>query len=98
MQVSEKVDKCNYFLKDVGRRLRYYRKEKSLTQKQIAKALSMATISYSLIERGKAGTTLKKLYKIAMILCVSPAQLLLGMDEILLKKSDIAKNYINESG
>ena len=93
MQVSGNVCESNCFLENIGKNLRHYRTMNSLSQKQMAKALSMATISYSLIERGKAGTTLKTLYKIAQILDVSPAQLLLDKDEIFLTKKDIVALY-----
>ena len=93
MQVFGKASESNCFLKNIGRNLRHYRTMNSLSQKQMAKALSMAIISYSLIERGRAGTTLKTVYKIAKILDVSPAQLLLDKDEIFLTKKDIVALY-----
>lgn len=94
MQVFGKASESNCFLENIGRNLRHYRTMNSLSQKQMAKALSMATISYSLIERGRAGTTLKTLYKIAKILDVSPARLLLDNGEILLSHMDIAQLYV----
>ena len=94
MQVFGKAGESNCFLENIGRNLRHYRTMNSLSQKQMAKALSMATISYSLIERGKTGTTLKTLYKIAKILDVSPARLLLDNGEILLSHMDIAQLYV----
>lgn len=100
-QVIEKNNKNEFyvpFLKELGARMREYRKGQKMTQAQMAQRLGMAFISYNSIERGVIGTTLKTLFKIATILCVSPAQLLLGTDEILLKKSDMAKNYIKEGG
>ena len=94
MQVFGKAGESNCFLENIGRNLRHYRTMNSLSQKQVAKALSMATVSYSLIERGKTGTTLKTLYKIAKILDVSPARLLLDNGEILLSHMDIAQLYV----
>ncbi|MGN0919610.1 MAG: helix-turn-helix domain-containing protein [Alphaproteobacteria bacterium] len=96
MQLSDKIDESVCFLKQVGENLRYYRKNKSLTQKQMAEKLSMATITYGLIEQGKAGTTLKTLYKISGILGVSPAQLLMDKEEILFTKEDVKKLYIQK--
>ncbi|MGN0919433.1 MAG: helix-turn-helix domain-containing protein [Alphaproteobacteria bacterium] len=94
MKSSENIDENASFLKRVGVNLRDCRKRQSLTQKQVAENLSMATITYVLIEEGKVGTTLKTLYKIAKVLNVSPSQLLVDKDEVLLTKKDIVTLYM----
>ncbi|MBQ9738120.1 MAG: helix-turn-helix transcriptional regulator [Alphaproteobacteria bacterium] len=84
------------FFEQIGVNIRTYRKSKHLTQEQIASKLQMTVTNYSIIERGKIGTTLTTLFKIAKILEVSPTQLILGKDEIFLTKSDIVKLYAEE--
>lgn len=84
------------FFEQIGANIRTYRKSKHLTQEQIASKLQMTVTNYSIIERGKIGTTLTTLFKIAKILEVSPTQLILGKDEIFLTKSDIVKLYAEE--
>lgn len=85
------------FFKQIGANMRAYRKDKHLTQEQMASKLQMTVTNYSIIERGKIGTTLTTLFKIAQILEVSPTQLILGKDEVLLTKTDIAKLYAGET-
>jgi transcriptional regulator with XRE-family HTH domain len=85
------------FLKLVGANMRKYRKEKKMTQAQLAKTLHMAFVSYNNIERGIVGTTLRTLFKIAKVLEVSPTQLLLGKDELFLTKKEIASLCVKEA-
>ena len=102
MEVVDCVKKNNFspevtcFLKQVGVNMRGYRKNKKLTQTQMAKALHMAFISYNNIEREIVGTTLRTLFKIAKVLEVSSAQLLLDKGDIFLTKRDIISLYTRE--
>ena len=96
-QVIEKNDKneaYKLFQKEVGSRMRAFRKNQRLTQAQMAQKLGMAFVSYSSIERGVIGTTLKTFFHIAQILGVSPAQLLTNKEEILFTKQDVIKLYM----
>lgn len=98
-QVIEKKDKSEsykLFLKVLGFRMREYRKKQGITQAQMAQKLGMAFVSYNSIERGVIGTTLKTLFNISKKLDISPAQLILSSDEILLSKKEIAQLYIKE--
>lgn len=93
VNVLENKKTVSCFLKKVGSNMREIRKNRRMTQSQMAKALTMAKVSYGIIERGQIGTSLKTLFNIATILNVSPAQLLLDKDEIFLTKKDIVALY-----
>lgn len=98
-QVIEKNDKnehCELFLKEAGSHMREFRKKQGITQAQMAQKLGMAFVSYNSIERGVIGTTLKTLFNIAQLLGVSPAQLLINKEEILLTKADVMKYCIQK--
>ena len=89
----ENNDKINFFLKQVGFNMCQVRKNRKMTQSDVAKALGMAKISYGVIERGQIATSLKTFFKIAEFLNVSPAKLVCEKDEILLSKTDIIQFY-----
>ena len=98
-QVIEKNDKNDFymsFLKEVGFHMREYRKKQGITQAQMAQKLGMAFVSYNSIERGVIGTTIKTLFNIAQVLGISPAQLLINKEEILLTKADVVKHCIRK--
>lgn len=58
-------------LKNIGKRIRAIRKNKGLTQANLAEDLNMTTSAFSKIELGRNNTPIKRLYEIADILEVS---------------------------
>lgn len=59
LQVIEKKDKnesYKLFLKEIGSRMREFRKKRGITQSQLAEKLGIAFVSYNNIERGVMGT------------------------------------------
>lgn len=62
--------------KVIGERIRIQRVSKSLSQENIANELDLSIGAYSNIERGKTEISVSRLYRIAKILKINPAQLL----------------------
>lgn len=62
--------------KIVGANVRRLRKERRLTQEQLAFELELTTRYVGMIERGETSVTLRVLGKLAGVLAVSPAALL----------------------
>ncbi|MBI2271624.1 MAG: helix-turn-helix transcriptional regulator [Bacteroidetes bacterium] len=75
--------------KVIGERIRIQRVSKSLSQENIADELDLSIGAYSNIERGKTEISVSRLYRIAKILKISPAQ--------LLDVNPDTKNEVNES-
>lgn len=63
------------FKKLIGERVRFYRKQKGLTQEQLAEFIDFNTKSVSLLENGHNYIALNKLPKLCSILDISPCQL-----------------------
>lgn len=63
-------------IKDVGRRLAELRRERGLTQEQLAERLRMAPTNLQRIELGMQNLTLRTLVRVANELEVKPAALL----------------------
>lgn len=56
---------ANQTVKTLGRKIRKLRKEKELTQEQLAEQLRISTVYVGYIEQGKGRPSLKLLMKIA---------------------------------
>ncbi|MDP2649665.1 MAG: helix-turn-helix transcriptional regulator [bacterium] len=62
--------------KTLGEKIKKYRKEKGLTQEQLADAAEIERSYMGTIERGERNPTLLKVYKIAKALTVNLSELL----------------------
>ncbi len=60
---------------EVGKNIQRIRKERKITQEELAKLINVETISMSKIETGKSYPTSENLSKIAQILNVEPYEL-----------------------
>ncbi len=63
------------FLKKLGNKIRYYRRDKDFSQAQVAEMLGKEETYLSEIERGKRNITLKTLYSIITVLKINPSKL-----------------------
>lgn len=63
--------------KKIGERLRTIRRERGMTQSELAEAIGTHFTSISQIERGLRGLTIQQLVKLARALGVSPNEVLL---------------------
>lgn len=63
------------FLKKLGNKIRYYRRDKDLSQAQVAEMLGKEETYMSDIERGKRNITMKTLYSIIAVLKINPSKL-----------------------
>ncbi|MFX5121954.1 helix-turn-helix transcriptional regulator [Acinetobacter baumannii] len=59
-----------------GQLVRKYRKEKSMSQEQLALLCNMDRSYLGRIERGEVNPTLEKIYELANTLTISPSMLL----------------------
>jgi len=80
--------------KAIGERIKTTRKQKKITQENIAEYLDISITYMSKLERGVEKINLKTLVKIAALLEVPPSFLLDGIAEI--KNSDYLHNDLNE--
>ena len=62
-------------LNQFGKRLSFLRKQKGLTQQELAESSEYSVEFISLVERGQNGPTLKGIEKLAHALSVHPKQL-----------------------
>ena len=76
--------------------IKYYRKSKSLTQAMLAEKVEVSTVYISYIERGSKVPSLKLLGKIANVLEVHPAELLIHDNDP--KSLEVKKLVISVSG
>ena len=81
------------FLKLVGRNLARYRKDRGMTQRELAGKARLKLSTIASIECGQSGTTLKTLKRIADVLNISPILLFSNSDYICISKSEL-KNII----
>jgi len=63
------------FTKEIGERLFYARKQRNLTQEELATLTKLTSNTISLIECGEVNTGYENLYKICKILKTSMAEL-----------------------
>ena len=73
----------------IGERLKKVRKEKHMTQEQLAEKLDVSIAFLSRIERGSSQVNLKRLSQICEILGVSEGEILNGV-------SNKSNKYLNE--
>ena len=67
---------------ELGIRIRHYRKEKHITQEQLAEICGMHPTYIGQLERGEKNATLESVYRIAKGLNVSISKLLENMDDL----------------
>lgn len=64
------------FIKKIGNRIKFYRKEKGFTQEALAFESGISTSMIGMIETARNDVTLSKIYAIAKALDVEPYELL----------------------
>lgn len=62
---KEQIEERNRLMKIIGNRLRKLRKEKNLTQSEVAKMTGISLSSYSKYERGYGVRYIRTLFKLA---------------------------------
>ena len=75
--------------KILGKNIKYYRKQKNLTQEQMAEMIGVSTGFYGMIERGEKAPSIEKLVKIHEKLGLDITYLLTGNE-----KSEHILDYI----
>jgi transcriptional regulator with XRE-family HTH domain len=70
------VEKPDDILRDVGRKIREFRRTQGWTQETTAEQLGIALRNYQEIERGKQNLTLKTMVRLAGLLGVKTIELL----------------------
>lgn len=61
--------------KEIGKRIRYLRKQRGLSQEKLAECLNIATTSLSYIETGRGFMTLATLENMSRVLQVEPYEI-----------------------
>lgn len=79
-------------LHDIGERLKKYRKEKKLTQSNIAELLDMSLNFYGDIERGKCRLSIEKILLVYERLGIDPTYLLTGEEHPSVSFYDLIKD------
>ncbi|MEN9782040.1 MAG: hypothetical protein RL208_190 [Pseudomonadota bacterium] len=74
--MARKTDKHKEIFKEIGRRIAFFRNQKSLTQAELSLKIDKVEDTISNIERGFAGTTMETLIDIAEALEINLADLL----------------------
>ena len=69
-------------LKEIGNRIKKYRKQKGFTQAQLAEIIDISTIHMSHLETGSVAMSLECMIKVCNALEVSPDDLLIGEFEL----------------
>ena len=90
--------------KQLGKRIQELRKQRGLSQEQLAEKIDIANNTMSNIERGNSFMTAPTLERIMDVLCVSPRELFTFTDEndaddvyrYILLKIKFAKNDISK--
>lgn len=82
----------NDLLQGIGTRLREWRKEKRLTQSEVAALLDMSLNFYGDIERGKCRLSLEKIILVYEKLGIDPTYLLTGEQHSSVGFYDIIKD------
>jgi transcriptional regulator with XRE-family HTH domain len=89
----EKLDKeTQDFLKKVGKKVYEKRKEKQLTQEQIAELLGMTPAGYAKIERGLSNFSISRLMEIAKKLEIELDEILQAKETSIFINSDFGNN------
>ena len=77
--------------RELGRRIAKHRKDHEWTQHQLADHCGMSTTAISDIERAEAFPTMESLFVLAVALNVSSADLIQGLDSLVLEPSEFVK-------
>lgn len=88
-------------LKEIGNRIKKYRKQKGFTQAQLAEIIDISTIHMSHLETGSVATSLECMIKVCNALEVSPDDLLIGEFELnnnatIKQLTEITKNLSSD--
>lgn len=81
---------------ELGIRIRHYRKEKHITQEQLAEICSMHPTYIGQLERGEKNATLESVYRIAKGLDISISKLLENMEDIENAAHDIPNSIYQQ--
>lgn len=74
---------------EIGKRIRFYRKQKKLSQEQLAELCNFHPTYVGQLERGEKNATLESLYKITQGLGISLSQFLENIDMIQQNQENI---------
>ena len=88
-------------LKEIGNRIKKYRKQKGFTQAQLAEIIDISTIHMSHLETGSVAMSLECMIKVCNALEVSPDDLLIGEFELnnnatIKQLAEITKNLSSD--
>ena len=88
-------------LKEIGNRIKKYRKQKGFTQAQLAEIIDISTIHMSHLETGSVAMSLECMIKICDTLEISPDDLLIGEFELnnnatIKQLAEITKNLSSD--
>jgi transcriptional regulator with XRE-family HTH domain len=81
------------FLREVGTRLREIRKQKSLTQEQVANLLHMSPAGYAKIERGETDLNISRLQEISKVLEINIENIVSPNKDTISIKGDNTQNH-----
>ncbi|SDI14211.1 Helix-turn-helix [Alteribacillus persepolensis] len=76
--------------KAIGKRINYYRKQKRMTQEELAEKADLSKSYVSQMEAGKKNITTKTIYEIAQALRINPRFLFEKTDEIQISEDEKA--------
>ena len=79
----------------IGQKIKYFRKEKDISQKELADKIEMSRTSLVQIENGVQKIQIDKLYQIADVLNITVSDLIPNEEEIKIKITSISNNEIN---
>lgn len=74
---------------EVGKRIRFYRKQKRLSQEQLAELCNFHPTYIGQLERGEKNATLESLHKITQGLSISLSQFLENIDMVQQEQDNI---------
>ncbi len=66
---------------EIGQRIRFYRKQKNLTQEQLAELCNFHPTYIGQLERGEKNATLESIYKVAQSLDIPLSQLFENIEQ-----------------
>ena len=81
---------------ELGMRIRYYRKEKQITQEKLAEICNLHPTYIGQLERGEKNATIESIYRIAKGLDISISKLLENMESLENASSNIPLNIYHQ--
>lgn len=81
---------------ELGLRIRYYRKEKHMTQEKLAEICNLHPTYIGQLERGEKNATIESIYRIAKGLGISISELLENMEYLENNASNIPLNIYHQ--